>query len=251
MANGNGSGRDLKTARVFLVDQNSFFRHGLRSALARRQDVEVVGDAAVEEGVYEIIRSLLPEVVLLGLGSSVIPGMQLTRKIIQSLPGTSVVAVTSRPDDDELLQLIAAGAAAYSSKDIEADDLARIIVAVAGGELPVIENLEDNPQLLARTIGHFQDLLLRGRVAGIVNSPITDREMEVLTLVACGYGNKQIASAFGISEQTIKNHMAAILRKMGACDRTHAVVMAMQYGWITTNSNGKEPELMAHGVGKS
>ena len=128
-----------------------------------------------------------------------------------------------------------AGAAAYMSRYIEADELATNIKRIANGELLLVESLLSKPYVLERVLRCFQDLSLKGRSVDSTNAPITDRETEILSYVARGYGNKQIANVLEISEQTIKNHMTSILRKLDASDRTHAVVMAMQSGWITTS----------------
>jgi len=225
---------------VCLVDQNKFFRQGLRLALSQQQGIEVVGETAVEDGAYEIIRSVLPRVVLVGMTHPAISDIQLVRRIAQELSGAALIVLTSNFDEDELIQVITAGASAYLSKDVEAIVLAGMIRRVADGELLITESLISKPLILARVLKHFQDLLMKGMAVESTSSPITEREAEVLTHVACGYGNKQIAHAFGISEQTIKNHMASILRKMAASDRTHAVVMAMQYGWIATSDRKEQ-----------
>ena len=234
---------------VFLVDQNKFFRQGLRVALSQQQGIEVVGEAAIEDGAYEVIRSVLPRVILIGMTHPVVSDIQLIRRIAQELTGTVSIVLTSNIDDDEFIQVVAAGAFAYSSKDVEAVTLANMIRRVADGELLITESLISKPFVLARVLKHFQDLLVKGRAVESTNSPITAREAEVLTHVACGYGNKQIASAFGISEQTIKNHMASILRKLAASDRTHAVVMAMQYGWIATSDRKAQKSWALSGEG--
>ena len=147
--------------------------------------------------------------------------------------GVDAPLPTPYPNDDELVQATTAGAVAYLSKDIDANDLVTIIKRIAGGELLVIESLVHKPRVLERALRQFQDLSLKGRAADPMSSPITVREAEILSYVACGYGNKQIAHALRISQQTIKNHMTSILRKLDASDRTHAVVMAMQSGWIS------------------
>ena len=220
---------------VYLIDRNRFFRQGVRAALVQYGDIEIVGESDVDEGAFELVQAILPHIVLVDANPPLLSGIDLTRLIAQHLPRTLTAVLTTYLNDDELVQATTAGAVAYLGKDIDANGLAHIIRRIADGELLVVESLLSKPRVLERVLRRFQDLSLKGRAIDSMNAPITERETEVLSYVACGYGNKQIAHALKISEQTIKNHMTSILRKLDASDRTHAVVMAMQYGWISTS----------------
>ena len=224
---------------VYLIDRNRFFRQGVRAALVQYGDIEIVGESDVDEGAFELVQAILPHIVLVDANPPLLSGIDLTRRIAQHLPRTLTAVLTTYLNDDELVQATTAGAVAYLGKDIDANGLAHIIRRIADGELLVVESLLSKPRVLERVLRRFQDLSLKGRAIDSMNAPITERETEVLSYVACGYGNKQIAHALKISEQTIKNHMTSILRKLDASDRTHAVVMAMQYGWISTSEKEK------------
>ncbi|MBM3133288.1 MAG: response regulator transcription factor [Chloroflexi bacterium] len=219
---------------VFMVDRNAFFRQGVRVTLSGRQDIEVLGESDVAEDAFELIQMTVPQVVLVDVTPPAFSGIDLTRRVVQTLQDTKVAVMTPYLNEDEIVMATTAGASAYLSRYITASELLRSIERVANGELLLVDTLLAKPHLLERVLRCFRDLSLKGRAADPVNAPITDRETEILSYVARGFGNKQIAHALNISEQTIKNHMTSILRKLDASDRTHAVVMAMQSGWIST-----------------
>ncbi len=219
---------------VFLVDRNGFFRQGVRTALIGSGDIEVVGESDVDDEVFDMIRAVSPKVALVDITPPLFSGIELTKRISQELQDISAAILTPYLNEDELVLATTAGAAAYISRYVEVDELAENIRRIADGELLLIENLISKPHVLERVLRCFQDLSLKGMSIDSSSAPITGREAEILSYVARGYGNKQIAGVLRISEQTIKNHMTSILRKLDASDRTHAVVMAMQSGWIST-----------------
>lgn len=219
--------------RVFMVDRNAFFRQGVRVTLAGHPEMEIIGECDVIEGAFELIYAASPHVVLVDVTPPSFAGIELTRRIAQTLPDTEVAVMAPYPNEDELVMAATAGAAAYLSRYIGPAELIHTIERLADGELLLVESLLAKPHLLERVLRSFRDLSLKGRAIDPANAPITERETEILSYVARGYGNKQIAHILNISEQTIKNHMTSILRKLDASDRTHAVVMAMQSGWIS------------------
>ena len=224
---------------LFLLARNKFFRQGVSAAMTQHTDIEILGECDINAEAFELVQAVSPRIALVDANPPVLSGISLARHISQNLPGTATVVLTPYDNDEELFQAITSGAVAYLSKDVEPNELATIIRRIADDELPVVESLISRPVILERVIRHFQNLSLKGRAANSMDGTITEREAEVLSYVACGYGNKQIATSFGISEQTIKNHMASILRKLPANDRTHAAVMAIEHGWIST-SIGKD-----------
>lgn len=238
--------RDYRSNKisVLLINRNKFFRQGARAALERHPDIRIVGESDVNEDAFDLIRALMPKIVLIGVNPPLVSGMDLARKIAQELSGTMTAVMTPYPNDDELVTATMSGSAAYLSNDIDADDLADSIRRIADGELLIVESFISKPHVLERILRRFQALSLKGRSTDSVSAPITERETEILSYVACGYGNKQIALALKISEQTIKNHMTSILSKLDANDRTHAVVMAMQSGWISTSTERSDQETL-------
>ena len=140
--------------------------------------------------------------------------------------------ITSDPNDAQLFQALKAQAAAYLSKEVTADQLATIVRRVARGEHPINESLTTRPKVAEQVLFQFQELSWRSEAEAFI-SPLTPRETEILNHIAQGYLNKQIAFKLGISEQTIKNHVTSILRKLNANARTEAVVVAIKQGLIS------------------
>jgi DNA-binding NarL/FixJ family response regulator len=226
---------------IFLADRTTFFRQGVRTALEKHSDIEIVGESDVDERAFELIKSRSPQVVLIDITPPLHSGVSLVRQIGQELQGISTAVLTPYIDDDELALATTAGATAYFSRYVNDSELVAIIRQIADGALPIVDNLVSRPHVLKRVIRSFQELSAKGITTDATTAPITDRETEILSYAARGFGNKQIAYALKISEQTIKNHMTSILRKLDANDRTQAVVMAMQSGWIATSA-GSERE---------
>ena len=221
-----------ETIGVFLVDSNELFRYGVKLALAKNKDIEVLGEAGVDKDIVGMIEEFSPEVVLVDVNMPLFNGLDVARQITQRSPQTLVVILTPYEDEGQLFQAIKAGVVAYLSKNIDADELANVLRRVSHGEHVITESFLIKPRVAERVLKQFQDLSLAGMAMESLAAPITPRELEVLGYVARGYGNKRIAYTLNISEQTIKNHITSILRKLDANDRTHAVVLAMRHGWI-------------------
>ena len=228
-----------ETISVFLVDTNVLFRHGAYLALAKYKDIEVLGEADIAQDTIEIIEQFSPNVVLVDVNMPQFNGLDLTRQITQRCPEILVVVLSPYEDENQLFQAIKSGAVAYLSKNVNADELANVIRRVAHGEHVITESLLTKPRVAERVLKQFQDLSLAGMAMESLAAPITSREMEVLSYVARGYGNKQIAHTLNICEQTIKHHITSILRKLDANDRTHAVVLAIRHGWISVAGKGE------------
>jgi DNA-binding NarL/FixJ family response regulator len=220
--------------RVLLVDNQVIFRQGLRVALSQSADIEIVGEAGVGWEALSLVKALAPDVVILDWRVLSPDGFDLTSHIKRHHPG--VALVTLGPDDDEaLFRAIKAGAAVYYPKDVAPEELIKAIMRTAKGEYPINESLVERPKVASRVLKQFQDLSLLGREVEPLLSPLSPRETEVLEHIAEGNSNKAIAHALGISNQTVKNHITSILRKLMANDRTHAVVLALRRGIISVN----------------
>ncbi len=167
-----------------------------------------------------------------GIDGSSDNGLILARRIRQHSPNIEVIVLSSNPDDGQLFQALKAQAAAYLNKEITAEQLVEIIRRVAHGEHPINESLTKRPKVAEQVLHQFQELSLKSEAEAFI-SPLTPRETEILRYIAQGYLNKQLAIKLGISEQTIKNHVSSILRKLNANARTEAVVLAIKQGLIT------------------
>ena len=218
--------------QVIIISQQSLFRQGIEHSLSGEQDMVITGTAEVNEEVLSAIDVLPPDVALVDIDAPADSGLKLARKIRQRLTSVGVIVLTSNPDDAQLFQALKAQAGAYLSKEVSADELIDTIRRVARGEHPINENLTSRPKLAEQVLHQFQELTWRSEAESFI-SPLTPREKEILNYIARGYLNKQIAAELDISEQTIKNHVTSILRKLNANARTEAVVVAIKQGLIS------------------
>jgi len=222
----------MEKVKVFILSSQSLFRQGVRQSLDGMKGIEISGEADVTDEVLPDMESSLPDIVLVDIDAPAENGLKLARKIRQRLPNIGVIVLTSNPDDDQLFQAIKAQAAAYLSKEVTAEQLFDIVKRTAQGEHPINESLAARPKVAEHVLHNFQELSL-GRGAEVYIAPVTPREREILTYMARGYLNKQIAFALKISEQTVKNHVTSILRKLNANARTQAVVEAIKQGLVS------------------
>jgi two-component system response regulator DegU len=220
--------------QVFVISQQSLFRNGIQHSLSNLPDIDVVGTADINDDVIKNIDNMPPDVALLDIDGSPDAGLSLARKIKQHSPSVAVVVLASNPNDDQLFEVLKGQAASYLSKESTAEQLLETIRRVAHGEHPINESLTTRPKVAEQVLLQFQELSRRTEAEAFL-SPLTPREMEILKYIGQGYLNKQIAAELGISEQTIKNHVTSILRKLNANARTEAVVLALRQGLITLN----------------
>ncbi len=230
---------------VMIIDREPFFRAGLRQALSQQDGLEIL-ECDPEEGkaATEKIAASAPDVALVDIGYPTLMGLDLGKKIARSFPATKVVMLSANPndDDEELFEVIKSGAVAYlRSKDCTPTKLMEIIKKASHGEYPINDSVSSRPKVAWRVLRQFQDIAAIGMTIEDITTPLTSKEVQILNYIAEGNTNKRIASVLGISEQTIKNHVSAILRKLNANDRAHAVFLALRNGWISieVDNNGK------------
>lgn len=222
----------LQRIKVIIADQQPLFRQGIRSTLNPITDIEICGEVGTSHELLSSLTTLFPDVVLLDIDLSADADSDLAKLVKQQLPSVAVVLLTPQPDDNELFQAIKSRAAAYLRRDVSSDEMVTTIRKAAAGQHPINDTLLHQPQVADKVLQQFQDLSWGKGVEAFV-SPLTPRETEILTYMAQGYFNKQIAAALNISEQTIKNHITSILRKLDANARTEAVVTAIKKGLIS------------------
>lgn len=206
--------------RILIADDHSVVRQGLRMFLQLDDDLEVVGEAGTGKEALEMSRSLHPDVVLMDMLMPVMDGVTATAAIRAELPETEVIALTSVLDDGTVVGAVRAGAIGYLLKDTQADELRRAIKAAAAGQVQL------SPQAAARLVNEV-------RVPESQVTPLTERETDVLKLLARGKANKEIASELAIGEKTVKTHVSAILGKLGVQSRTQAALYAAQQGLVS------------------
>jgi len=216
---------------IFIISQQSLFIRALEQTFSETEDITIVGTTGINDNVLRSIDNLPPDVALLDLDGVAEGGLDLAKKLKQRSPNIGVVLLTSNPDDNQLFAALKAQAVAYLNKEVTEQQLIDTIRRVAKGEHPINESLTDRPKLAEHVLQQFQELSSRSEAEAFI-SPLTPREIEILEFIAKGYLNKQIAAELGISEQTIKNHVTSILRKLNANARTEAVVVAIKQGLI-------------------
>ncbi len=209
------------TITVILVDDHSVVRLGLKAYFATLPDIQVVAEAGSGQEAVELVKQYAPDVALMDLVMPGMDGVETTRQVKKASPRTQVIVLTSHHNDEHIFPAIRAGALSYILKDVDPDDLAEAIRKACVGEAVL------HPRVAARLIKEMQG----GRKDDL--NPFTElseREYEVLKLIANGMSNREIAEALVISEKTVKSHVTNILNKLHLADRTQAAVFAWREG---------------------
>jgi DNA-binding NarL/FixJ family response regulator len=204
---------------VLVVDDHALFRRGLEMVLEQEPDIEVVGEAEDGRRAVELVAELQPDVVLMDLLMPVMDGIAATAEIKATYPDVEVVALTSFIEEDRVTAALEAGATGYLLKDADADDVAIAVRRAQAGEVHLDPQVA---RLLANRIRTRRD----GAPAA---EPLTEREREVLALVAKGHSNKEIAALLDITERTARTHVSNILGKLDLASRTQAALWAIEH----------------------
>jgi DNA-binding NarL/FixJ family response regulator len=226
------AGRTGEITTILLVDDHALFRVGVRNILEREPGFDIVGEADDTRSAFDLSVQLSPDIILMDLSLPAPGGIETTQRIKRELPSAGIIVLAVNEDEDALFDAIKAGAAAFILKDVAPDDLVAIIRRVASGEYLINDKVFAKPAVASRVLKEFRELAIYGQEAAPIFAPLSPREVEILDNIAQGMTNKQVAYALSISEQTVKNHMSSILRKLSVNDRTQAVVYAMRQGWI-------------------
>ena len=218
--------------RVFIYSKQSLLRRGLNHLLSQAKDMETMESVEINDQMLSTMDDSPPNVAIIDIDTGDGDGLAIPRKIKQYFTNVGIIGLTSNPNDDQIFEVLKAQAAACLSKEITAEQLIEMVRRVAQGEHPINESLVTRPILADQVLRQFQELSMQSEVRPFV-SPLTPRETEILDYIAQGMLNKQIAVQLGISEQTIKNHVTSILRKLNANARTEAVILALKQGLIS------------------
>jgi DNA-binding NarL/FixJ family response regulator len=226
----------METIRVIIIDEQPLFREGIRATLLRMGDCEIVGESTDVVDVLEIARTCNPDVALIDAGLTFSDPLEIARQMRHLAPRMAIIILTPSEDEERLFQAIKVGAAAYYTRDITPDELMDSIRKVSHGEYLIRDDVLAKPQLASRVLKSFRELTVEeeeeeGETKNIY-SPLSTREVEILDYIARGNSNKEIAKSLKISDQTVKNHITSILKKLSVNDRTAAVVHALRHGWI-------------------
>jgi two-component system, NarL family, response regulator NreC len=213
----------MKKVRILLVDDHAVVREGLRALIGAQPDLQVVGEAPDGRQALQKALELNPDIVLMDVSMPELDGSQTTRLLKSERPQIKVIALTAHEDETSLRQLCASGADGYVLKRSAADDLIRAIRAVAGGRLHFDATVA--AKALATQLAGSQP-------GGERPPPLSEREEEVLRLLAWGYTNKEIATRLSLSVKTVETYKARIAEKSGLRSRTQMVQYALQHGWL-------------------
>ena len=226
-----------KAIRIVLADASRLTTLGIVQVLEKEPDMEIL--AVVTDGEEAVAKTieLEPDVLIIEVDLPKLTGIKATQRVRRELPHVAVVILTALEEEQTLFDAIRAGAAAYLHKDCEPKELVESIRKVRGGQFIINEKIFAKPAVASKVLAEFRELSVYGPGSSHVFAPLSPREVQILDNIAQGMTNKEVAYTLAISEQTVKNHMSSILRKLSVNDRTQAVVYAIRQGWI------KGPEL--------
>lgn len=210
--------------RLLLVDDQTMFRQGMRMLLSSQPDFEIVGEAADGEEALTKTAQLKPQVVLMDLRMPVLDGAAATRRIRAAHPAVRVIVLTTFDEDEAIFDGLRAGATGYLLKDAPTDKLYEAIRAAARGESFL------QPSVAAKVVAEFARLSEQSPALAPLAEPLSQRELEILRLLARGATNREIANQLALAEGTVKNHITAILTKLDVPDRTAAALKARELG---------------------
>lgn len=218
--------------RVVVVDDHPLFRQGVVDAMSFEEDIYVVGEAENGDEALKLIEEVKPQVAILDVNLPGMNGLLLTQRIVAEKWPTQVVLLTAYDDFEQVIHAMRSGASAYRAKHVTPEELVNTVRLAAKGKYMVGDEVLEK---------HEVERWLQSRIDGATRSysdpgepfhPLSAREMEVLSHLTSGLSNKEIATVLAISHQTVKNHVTAILRKLGVDDRTQAAVYALRRGWF-------------------
>ena len=213
------------TIRLVIADDHPVFRRGMRAILGAEPDTELVGEAMDGEEAVELALELSPHVILMDLNMPKVTGIEATRRILEVSPNTAILMLTMFEDDKSILAAMRAGAHGYVLKGADGAETLRAIHAVASGEAIF------SPTITRRLTGYFATPERDSKATSVEVFPnLTEREHEILSLIAEGYTNTAIASRLYLSPKTVRNYVSSIFTKMQVADRPQAIIRAREAG---------------------
>ena len=211
--------------KILIVDDQALFREGLNTLLSVQDDLYVVGEAANGEEAIRMVKRYQPDVVLMDLRMPVLDGVSAVKQLQNEKMSSKVIILTTFDDDEYVFDGLQAGAVGYLLKDVSSEKLFEAVRAAARGEYFLM------PSITTKVMTEFSRLARSvGSIDHTVKNPLSNREMEILQLIATGASNKEIAKRLVITEGTVKNHVTNILGKLAARDRLHAIIAAKEMG---------------------
>ncbi|MEI7642839.1 MAG: response regulator transcription factor [Chloroflexales bacterium] len=221
----------MSVTSIVLVHAHALFREGLRHHLSAQPEFRIVGEASNGQQAIQIVGSTDPDLVLMEVDLPGVNGLEVSHVIKRTHPHIGILLFSSAMDGQQVVKAIRAGVAAYLPRNIEWSNLLTVLNDVRKGDYPINDLVLSLPDVASQVLAAFRQMVIDEDIQSIF-SPLSLRELDVLELVAAGQTNKEIALSLDISNQTVKNHISSILRKLAVNDRTQAVVYAMRRGWI-------------------
>lgn len=217
----------MNKIKVLLADDHALFREGLRSIFEDQDDIEIVGEAEDGLEAVKLVNKLSPDIVLMDINMPVVDGVEATRKILKMHNNIDIIILTMYPQDEHVFQALKAGAKAYLLKDTRSRKLLDAIRSVHRGQAVI------SPEMTGRLLDEFRRLADETTAEPAPKyQSLTDQEKRILTLVAEGASNKDIAANLNLSERTIKNYLSIIFQKLQVNNRTEAAIRAMRDGLV-------------------
>jgi len=211
---------------ILIADDHALMRDGIRRILERESDFEVVAEAGDGEVAITLIESLKPDIAIIDIAMPKVDGIEVTKYVKASCPGTAVLILTAYDDDEFVFGLVEAGAAGYLLKSVQSQELVQAIRAIRAGESVL------HPSVARKVLDHFVPSLAKPDKQTPLET-LTEREVDVLRLVTKGLSNKEIGDELILSVRTIQGHLRSIFSKLHVGSRTEAVYQALKEGWVS------------------
>jgi DNA-binding NarL/FixJ family response regulator len=230
----------MESIRVILIDEHPLFRQGCRATLEGTGVCVVVAETSGSREGLELAKQYLPDVILIDALLSTNDALELARQLRHSAPQVAIIMLTAFEDEEQLFQSMKLGAAAYLLKGISPEELIDAVTRVSKGVYIINDNVLSRPTVAKRVLRVFREMTAEEPPeVQPLYSPLSTREIEILDYIARGNSNKEIAKSLKISDQTVKNHITSILKKLSVNDRTAAVVHALRKGWIKMDGDSE------------
>lgn len=210
--------------KLIIVDDHKLFREGIKALLAVTDDIEIVGEAEDGATAMKRIRELEPDVILMDINMPGLNGIRVTEQILAQHPQTRIIMLTMLEDDASIFHAMRAGARGYLLKGAEPEEVLSVIRAVAEGQALF------GPAIATRLMNYFKELGAKPAVSGVLFPELTEREVDVLRLIAQGLNNQEIAHKLVLSPKTVRNHITNIFSKLQVAGRAQAIVRAREAG---------------------
>jgi DNA-binding NarL/FixJ family response regulator len=239
-ANDERDVEDGQPIRLVLVEPRAIHAAGVRELLEREPDMEVVAQVRSPEEAVGAAGTSPPDVLIVDVDLPDPDAVEATRRLKREMPGSAMVILGHGSDDESVFRAVQAGAAAHVVDEDSPQDLVETIRRVADGEDPLVQAVGERPAVAERVADAYRELAVRGPAPTSRSNPLSPRQREILAMVAQGNTNSEIASTLGLSLQTVKNHLTAIMRTVGARRRSQAVMTAARSGWLTIDSDQRQ-----------